>query len=87
VADEYKLDAQPATLSVTVNDARLVRVRAVLRKRPVFYFLSFVVTFGSPLLGLRLLGLPGFVVGEVLAVGSWYLSTKAIIAQVRREER
>jgi hypothetical protein len=49
-----------------------------VKRRPLLLTLLAVLTFGSPFLGLALAGVPGVIVGLVIAVVAWVISPRAI---------
>ncbi len=44
--------------------------------------LNFVLTFGSPLLGSLIAGIPGVLLGLVLAYVSWVLSSASMTREI-----
>lgn len=66
--------------TVRVTTRRLVE--RLIKRHPRLMALNFVLTFGSPLLGSLIAGIPGVLLGLVLAYVSWVLSSASMTREI-----
>ncbi len=70
---------QPVSAAGAVGQlsACFERVREYRVRHPRWFLVNLILVFGSPLLTFTMVGLPGFLVGEVLAVIGYMVGPRA----------
>ena len=74
----YKLKAESVKYKYTVGRASFTYTLEYIKRRPLLLALLFILTFGPPFLGFVLVGASGVIVGLVIAIICWFLSTLAV---------
>jgi hypothetical protein len=84
---DYKLNAKSGSYEVKESPVTLIHTLKYVKRNPLLLAVAFVLTFGAPFLGLVLVGVPGLIVGLVLAIICWFLSPLTLKRVIERRIR
>ena len=75
---DYKLEADSGRYEVKGSPVRFTHSWEYMKRKPLLLTLLIVLTFGGPLLGLVLAGVPGVIAAFLLAIICWVLGPRAV---------
>jgi hypothetical protein len=84
---DYRLKLDGGYIEDKLSPLSLTHSWQYVKRRPLLLALLIVLSFGSPFLGLVLAGIPGVLVGLVVAVIGWVLGPRASERIIERRTR
>ena len=81
---DYKLNAESGDYKSKGSPVAFTHSWEYVKRKPLLLTVLVVLTFGGPFLGLVLVGIPGEIVGLVLAFICWLLGPRAVERVIER---